>query len=534
MRRTTTHQSTHANQFFVTDVTDFDGEKRSIISSQPFSDRSIHITAKRDLLDKNKNVIKKQTVSGALFLMIIHCSHQQGIFLKNKKKLPYDAWTNIFLFIFNIQHFEQVEHIACYAAALKIPSFFKRNSMSSLLLLDAVMRGQEDMVMSILQNNPEYLLKKAIVKNSVGVEYEVTLLQAAIMANDIQMVESMQEHFSLLTRDLEGKPIDGIAEMHRQIKEIYQMSLQKYLSLQKIKIAALEASHESGQNMGHLIGRAQRHYNVYWEALQCDDINQIINAHNFAQENNAFDFSPYIDAILNAPQAELGDVMMLVTAKTAEEVKVAIIRTGVAAREADECRGKPFAQVTLTLVQKLNRFREKFVEHVQKEIIFNPNHILSGFRNNETIWETLRVDGDPDFYKRITILSQLAGWTQRHASEPVRQDIRQSIFYLTQNESRTRQSRFNVVDANWCIIRNAVVDISLVDSTVVDGLGYKIEQQRARTGAHPNPNMSLLGVVPTIAYLALDFKRYVEQKRQAFSKLLAPREQSRHSVCVVQ
>jgi hypothetical protein len=346
-------------------------------------------------------------------------------------------------------------------------------SMDPSFVVDAVMRGQEDVVMNILRADPSYLLKKAEVKNSVGVEYEATPLQAAIIANDVQMVERMQEHFTRLITDLKKNPIDGIAEMHRQIKEIYKLSLQKYLTILENKLTASNSPQETNnQAVG---GRA---YNECKKALESDDINQIFKTHNLAQENNAFDFSPYVDAILNASQAELNDVMALIYAKTKEETDTVISRTGVAAREASDCRDNPFDQ--LTLVQKLNRFRERFVKHMQQEIIFNPNHILAGLKSHEAVWDTLPHGQDPNHNKRSIIFSQLCGWAQRNAAEPVKQDIRQGTYYLAkETERRSRQSRFN--DSRN---RNSVVDVSLSDSSIVDGSGYKFAADAASLPAY--------------------------------------------------
>jgi hypothetical protein len=203
--------------------------------------------------------------------------------------------------------------------------------------------------------------------------------------------------------------------------------------------------------------------------LNSDDISEIFKAHQHAQENNAFDFQPYVDAIINAPQEQLDDVMALINAKTEKETKDAIERTGVASQQTDECRALPFDQ--LTLVQKLNRFREKLVEHMQHEIIFNPNHILAGLKHNEQIWDEVRVGRITDANYRMlsVIFSQLMG--QRNAPECVLQDIRQGTLCLTEkNESRTRQSCFSALKPIYNVV---MVNVLLGDSLAIDGIGYK-------------------------------------------------------------
>ncbi|OGT41907.1 MAG: hypothetical protein A3F13_09025 [Gammaproteobacteria bacterium RIFCSPHIGHO2_12_FULL_40_19] len=317
--------------------------------------------------------------------------------------------------------------------------------MDPVFVVDAAILGKKDIVMNILRADPSYLLKKAKVKNSVGVEYDVTPLQAAIMTTDIQMAEKMKRGFERLTADLNDQPIDGIAEMHRQIKDIYLKSLR---SLQPDT-----------------------------QVSESDDISVIIGAHNQAQEANAFDFKPYVEAILAASQAELDVVMQLINTKPSEEAAQVAASTGVSVTQTDEARAKSFDE--LTLVEKLNRFREEFVLHMQNEIIFNPNHILKSLEHNGTTWGKVGKDGvtDPEYKKRTVIFSQLVGWAQRKAAEPVKQDIRQGTWYLTEEkELHKRPARF---DLDWSahffnIVRNPPFDdVSLVHSASTEGWGFK-------------------------------------------------------------
>src|SRR3990167_6911130 len=100
------------------------------------------------------------------------------------------------------------------------------------------MRGEEAIAMQAINDNPEALLQPWTVKDSVGVmRYNVTPLQAAIMANDAQTAQSMETYFRDLKIHLDDDSIDGLAKMHQQIKEIYTESLTRYRSIQS---AALE------------------------------------------------------------------------------------------------------------------------------------------------------------------------------------------------------------------------------------------------------------------------------------------------------
>lgn len=83
-----------------------------------------------------------------------------------------------------------------------------------------------------------------------------------------------------------------------------------------------------------------------------------LEAHNVKQEKKAFDFSVILAAILRA---------------TSAEVQVALSKAGAQFSETDTAREKPDDE--LTLVEALNRFRERFAQ--QK--IFNPYHLLRVF-----------------------------------------------------------------------------------------------------------------------------------------------------------
>ena len=359
-------------------------------------------------------------------------------------------------------------------------------------LIEAILHGDEKMVRDIINAAPELLLKKGTGIDLQGRPFTGTPLQAAIAVDDIApnanstgTVEIILEHL----KRLDPKNYQNTFE--QQAGELYKKSLRVYVDMQEKEIARLrklggELPDNDPQQTGinEKIRQAQANLHVYAEALRSNDLNILFETHNKAQADNAFDFQPYVDAITNATQAELDDVMALINAKTPEETAAAIARTGVASAQTDEARTKPFDQ--LTLVQKLNRFREKFVAHTQKEIIFNSQHILVGLQSNETTWDTLPHAADTNYHKRTVIFSQLVGWAQRNAPEPVRQDIRQGTWYLTQeNERRTRQSRFNALDSNYSVVRNSLVDVSI--SGAVDGVGYKFAGAASALGGRCEP-----------------------------------------------
>ena len=131
---------------------------------------------------------------------------------------------------------------------------------------------------------------------------------------------------------------------------------------------------------------------------------------------------------------------------------------------------------------------------------------MTGLKANEAVWDTLPYAQDQHYHKRSVIFSQLCGFAQRLASEPVKQDIRQGTWYLTEeNERRTRQSRFNAPSANYSVVKNVLVDVSV--SARVSGVGYKfgglIWAAIGGRGGWAGESVRRC------------FKTYVEQKQQA-------------------
>src|SRR3990167_1493188 len=518
MRRTT-----RSNNIFVTPITQPDGTTRPVISSASLNDQSVRVNDHGN--------------SGALFLLMTLVENQTfrdqpGVGPAVIAKMCVDVWKHMIgNLILGTNTPDQTDSIGHYAIALRRPvSIFKRIKMNPFVIVDAAMRGQEDVVLNILSADSSYLLTRATVENSVGMEYEVTALQAAVMANDVQLIERMKEHFECLRTNLEGKPIDGLAEMKGQVIAIYKKSLQRYFDLTEEKIEklnvevetttaeitelektistlsaekykktsdwdALQSARETLSAKNKALGaatealsNAKRHSAQYLETVRDTTdpnyLEKLIQTHDRAQTRNKFDFEPYIKAICdidsNDPlqKQQLDDVVALIDAATPKETEAVAKRTGVFHTEIgftdkdgrvytrEEVQSLPFNQ--LTLVQKLNRFREKFTEHMQQEMIFNPNHILEGLKQHD---RTLHEVRDPSYAKNAVIFSLLVGWAQRKAAEPVKQDIRQGAGYLTWGgESRTRQSGFNTRNnTTRSIDQNSIVDVSISSPGVIDG-----------------------------------------------------------------
>src|SRR3990167_3533963 len=417
----------------------------------------------------------------AILMQLLLDEATTGCFKKfNRTGMPFEVWKLILSFNLipgatyvksliagsNTPYIEPIEQLGAVAICLKKPSFFPRIKNSNAVI-EAVLHADEEMVLKMVQADPQCLTRSDTAIDLQGNSFTGTPFQAALHTTDVQLCEKMKPTFSQINH--------GQMEMERQFKEIYTSSLRMYWEKQETEIDYLKSLKNKGQAVDHLIARAQYRSDLYLTALQRDYISLILKTHDQAQEDNAFDFTPYINAIVNATQAELDDVMELIIATGPAATAVAIARTGVSPTQTDAARAKPFDK--LTLVEKLNRFREEFVAHTQPEIIFNPHHFLTGLKHNEKTWDEVDAGRipDPNYKMCIVIFFQLVGWAQRKAAEPVKQDIRQGIYYFPEKEgARARPAGFNALDPNYRVIRNSLDDVSLVDSSLIDGIGYKL------------------------------------------------------------
>lgn len=361
--------------------------------------------------------------------------------------------------------------------AIHIPRFplFKMiNPYHVSNILDAVMRGEEKIAIRAIDQNPQALLQQWEIKNHLG----ITPLDVAVMATDVQMIERMKPYFERLTEDAQGNRIDGLAEFYRQIKGMYKKSLSRYCEIQRAKIDTLLAQQNNGQAMDvQALETARARLAAYLQAIKVNTFKAIYKTHQQAQEHNAFDFQPYFDAIVGADDMQFKDAAALTYAQTPEEIQAAIAK-GVSPIEIgftdqdgrrytrEEVQALTFDQ--LTLIQKMNRFREKFVAHMQQEIIYNPYHILCALGINPDVWNGL-MDG-PGFMRfRANFISAQSSYMERTAPEAVKQDFRQGIWWMKKyDHPRKRPSLFDDAD----ILK---YDKSLCDISCIEGWGYSFD-----------------------------------------------------------
>jgi hypothetical protein len=451
-----------SRHIFMTNVIEDDGTKRQVMSSKPLCGASIRINT-----HNNRLLLLTWMGLCAIGRFDDAANHYLnfGVIysLTHYRDTRPDVWSNIIGFVPGFE-----PSVADYALVVAKPQLFKV-IMNSDFVVDAVMRGQEDIVMNALHDDPTYILRAGAAKNSVCVEYTVKPLQAAIMANDPQMAHKIAKYF--------GQIRNGNVVMEQQITQIYRVSLRRYCDKQEAEVRRLTALQAEGTVIDVVaLLTAQKRCEAYLQALTSDNILEIFNAHNAAQEHNAFDFQLYADVIVNANTLEetaaLDDLIALIKAITPEETAAIVARCGVAARQTTEARSKSFDD--LTLIEKLNHMREKLIEHMRAEIIFNPYHTLGALTVNERVRNMLRHTRDQDYKKRDVICVNLPGYALRKASEPTKQDIRQGIWYLTKkNEQRARPPCFNGLEDGNSVVRNVVEDVSLIDPSCIDGVGYK-------------------------------------------------------------
>ena len=349
------------------------------------------------------------------------------------------------------------------------------------------------MVLKILSADPRYLRHIGTGVDLNGNAFTGTILQAALHTTDIELCGKIKPYFDQIE--------NGQGVWDNQVREIYTQSLAHYqntllpTALNKLEAEQLQLSQRPNglnetqtkryKNIDEKIKEIKRSIIACKTALKNKNeaIQTIIEAHDQAQEAYAFDFEPYANAICaidlnhSVQRQLLDDVMELIYAETPAETAAAIAKTGgFSPIQTDAARAKSFNQ--LTPVEKLNRFREAYCAHIKPEIIANSYHILAGLKINDAVWDDYYKGRftDPECEKLSVIFSQLVGWAQRNAAEPVRQDIRQGTYYLTEEKKpRTRQSRYN--SFNYYkdeSVRDSDIDVSLVDSSSVDGIGYKI------------------------------------------------------------
>lgn len=137
----------------------------------------------------------------------------------------------------------------------------------------------------------------------------------------------------------------------------------------------------------------------------------------FAQEqkDNTFKLQYIFDDISNASLQELDAALSLNGARFDEQ--------------DDATRRKSFDQ--LSLVEKLNRFREAFTQRSLNETVYNPYHLLHAFELYNAFGGRCEQDGSyRNFKERRIFWEQIIGFIQRFMSAADAQAFSQGLWYL--------------------------------------------------------------------------------------------------------
>lgn len=405
---------------FLTPVVQADRSREYVISSQAIGEQSELVTSKNN--------------SAALYLLRLVCL-KSALALKSEPavsdrvekksgttnsfpyKMPYEVWMHILEFCFGLSQ-DKDNHLAEFGALTLIQSPRARPlipRIKPLLLADAAMRGEEPVVLKMLEWAPYLLNEETVVKNSVGVVYEVTVLQAAAMCHDVQLIIKMKERY------FDYVP-DGLAAMRSQLMALYKTSLQKYRDIQSQFAAYIENIPEEHweSHYSQLLLQSINKINVYESALNSNDICVVFDAHDQAQQDYVFNYQYYIDSILSErDKSQLDGVFHQIEAKTeAEAVKVAL------RIESD----------VNSLAKKLHCFfRPEFIEYIQNEVIANPYHANSILATVLKLHDEHARSGSIQNFddKYLILMYVLYGWASRNMSECQRQECRCGHYNLS-------------------------------------------------------------------------------------------------------
>lgn len=477
----------------------------TIISSQPISNKSEKITSQNNI--------------GPLYLLMLTISKAETEMLP--RKMCKDVWLHILGFVtLGFSNTTRLEEIGALALQTR-NSFIGRTpdllTRTQYFLVYAAMRGDKDLVLNILRHATKddahiMLGLKATVKNFLGVEHTVTALQAAVMCNDIILINTMKEQYFNTFGD-------GMKMMHDQILEIYSESLTKYClieeeHIQKIKgeialieklkplqdekktierkkydpslgwkkedptdperlasisaeIAAISAEITAiinktpdVKNIEELLEKLKKQcaksgfkVKAYKAALESKDIRDIFVTHNFAQKNNSFNYKYYILRIIEE------NIYKQANRASNDESKLDLNN--------------------LSVPEVLNYFRRDFVYRAGQEIISNPYH-LRAIASNQGVDPHSKTDSELKKNNRIYIF--LYGWTSRNTSECQRQEVRLGLEHvpamLLDNTATTPTSSRPSFFLSWHRNPQAVsparygYDSSITNPSREEGWGY--------------------------------------------------------------
>src|SRR3990167_8207982 len=174
MSRATNQLSAPSGHIFITPIKQSDGTIKSVISSKSLSDQSVRVNStwqgkKWDGEKSTDTATGNWSNSGALFLLMTnYCRGAIFSAIPGKQRtklLCADVWQYLIGAFILGTDLASTENITQYALAITRPSFFPQILQKQLSefgvapfnMVDAAMRGEEDIVLNILNADPSYL-----------------------------------------------------------------------------------------------------------------------------------------------------------------------------------------------------------------------------------------------------------------------------------------------------------------------------------------------------------------------------------------
>lgn len=205
-----------------------------------------------------------------------------------------------------------------------------------------------------------------------------------------------------------------------------------------------------------------------------------LDAHVQSQQDEAYNFDRILQAIIDAPDAEV-----------------------TAALE------KEFHKIDLSLIKALNQFRNEFQEKSLSKAVFNPYHILKAYETYNNNFGNLESWDKRDLFWR-----QVVGYTQRLASDVFKQALAQGIYYIVKHAEALRRT-FNFGFGDVSILGAGLHNFS--------GVGFDYAARSGGASARFLPACgALLGVML--------FQSLCETKHQAYRNYAAPAGQALDSM----
>lgn len=158
-----------------------------------------------------------------------------------------------------------------------------------------------------------------------------------------------------------------------------------------------------------------------------------LGEHLKKQQQNAFNFEMILQALIDAPAADLQFAL-----------------------------GYPGQNNGSVLCQALNQFREDFAKTSQQDTVFNPEHALKVLQTYSDFYDAL-ARNDKDSYRRDLFWRQVIGLTQRFFPACYAQAVTQGIYRIVEKNEPLKRSfnfRYSRDESFFPLVPNSGVGFS--------------------------------------------------------------------------